>query len=383
MLPEEYRRLDATAVAALVTRRETSAVEVARAALARLAEADPRLRAFRTVTAEQALADAREVDRAVAGGRCPPLAGVPIGVKAWEGVDAPQTRRLRAAGCVVIGLTSVPRPTTEWQTWGHTDRGPTVNPWRADRSPGGSSAGSAAAVAAGVVPLATASDGAGSTRIPAAWCGVIGLKATGGRLPARDAAGLNVPGAVVRTARDAALHLSVLLGEDVGPGGPDRPVAVWSSTLGFAEVGPEQAGVARAAAGALRLTWRERPVRLCDPAPAWRALRGLPADPSAAEAARRTNDERLRELFAEADLLLTPTTPTPPHGHDGPGTAMTVGLTWGFNISGHPAISVPAGLAADGTPVGLQAVARPGREDLLLRLAADLERLRPWPSPPG
>jgi len=80
-------------------------------------------------------------------------------------------------------------------------------------------------------------------------------------------------------------------------------------------------------------------------------------------------------------VLLTPTTPLPPHGHDGPGEAMPVDLTWGFNISGHPAISIPAGRAADGTPVGLQAVARHGREDVLLRLAADLERLSPWPVP--
>jgi Asp-tRNA(Asn)/Glu-tRNA(Gln) amidotransferase A subunit family amidase len=96
-----------------------------------------------------------------------------------------QTVRLVAAGCVPVGATAVPGRGTSWQTWGHTDRGPTLNPLGPAFSPGGSSAGSAAAVAAGLVPLATGSDGAGSVRIPAAWCGVLGLKLTNGRVPAR------------------------------------------------------------------------------------------------------------------------------------------------------------------------------------------------------
>ncbi|GAA4135442.1 amidase [Actinomadura keratinilytica] len=375
--------LDATAVADMVTRREVSAVEMAAAALARVREIDPRLRAFRDVWPDQALAAARAVDRAVARGERPRLAGVPIAVKAWQRIQAPQTERLRREGCVVVGLTSVPRPSTDWQTWGHTDRGPTLNPWRPDRTPGGSSAGSAAAVAAGIVPLATGSDGAGSLRIPAAWCGVLALKPTNARLPTRDPSGLAALGAAVRTARDAALHLSVLLDEPFTI--DDLPAglrAAWSTPLGFAAVDPEQAAVARAAADRLNdagaITWRPAPVRLLDPEPAWREMRERPS-PSAAARLRSANDARLREVFDQADVLLTPTTPIPAHGHAGPGTAMSVSLTWGFNVTGHPAISIPAGLARDGTPVGLQAVAPHGREATLLRLAAAVERHAPWP----
>ncbi|REE96575.1 amidase [Thermomonospora umbrina] len=388
MTLHRYPELDATSIADLVTRRQISATEIVRAALARRDLLEPRLRAFRSCTSEQALADAQAVDRAVARGERLRLAGVPIAVKAWEPLTSDQMRRLRREGCVVIGLTSVPGPGTEWQTWGRTDAGPTTNPWRADRSPGGSSAGSAAAVAAGVVPLATASDGAGSCRIPAAWCGVLGLKAGRGLLPSRDTTGLAVTGAIVRTARDAALHLSVLLDRPVllDAGHRGVPAAAWSATLGYADVAPEQARIARAAAGLLaehgRVRWRHRPLRLADPEPAWRALRGMTADPTAAEAVRTVNAARLHALFDEVDVLFTPTTPFPPHGHDGPGDTMTVSLTWGFNVSGHPAISIPAGLASDGTPVGLQAVTRPGEESTLLHLATALEHLQPWPPPP-
>ncbi|MER7439077.1 amidase family protein, partial [Pseudonocardia alni] len=126
-----------------------------------------------------------------------PLAGLPIAVKGLHGHRTPAVRALLAAGAVPIGATSVPRPGGH-QTWGWTDRGPTRNPWRADRSPGGSSAGSAAAVAAGVVGMATGSDGAGSVRIPAAWCGVLGYKPTAGLVPSADPRGLAVPGVLVR-----------------------------------------------------------------------------------------------------------------------------------------------------------------------------------------
>ncbi|GAA4069582.1 amidase [Actinomadura miaoliensis] len=376
--------MDATAVAGMVTRREASAVDMVTAALARLDDVDPRLRAFRDTWPDQALATARAVDRAVARGERPRLAGVPIAVKAWQRIQAPQTERLRREGCVVMGLTSVPRPSTDWQTWGHTDRGPTLNPWRADRTPGGSSAGSAAAVAAGIVPLATGSDGAGSLRIPAAWCGVLALKPTNGRVPTRDPSGLAALGAVVRTARDAALHLSVLLDEPftVDEDVPAGLRAAWSTSLGFAAVDPEQAAVARAAADRLSeagvITWRPGPVRLLDPEPAWREMRERPS-PSAAAQLRSVNDARLREVFDRADVLLTPATPIPAHGHAGPGTALSVSLTWGFNVSGHPAISIPAGLGRDGTPVGLQVVAPHGHEATLLRVAAAVERHAPWP----
>ncbi|KAA9373304.1 amidase [Microbispora cellulosiformans] len=357
--------LDATAIADLVTRREASAVEVVGAALDQLTEVDGCLRAFQEVWPERAMESAREVDRAVARGDRLRMAGVPIGVKAWQRGEAPQTRRLRHAGCVVLGLTSVPLPTRDWQTWGITDRGLTLNPWRLDRTPGGSSAGSGAAVASGVVPLATGSDGAGSLRIPAAWCGAIGLK------PTNHTKALAVDGAIVRTSRDALLHASVLNGSELENGhGPVR--AAWSSTLGFATVDPEQAGIARAAAERLRVArvidWCDHPVVLADPEPAWRAASNGRRHP-----ARQTNDDALAEVFRFADLLCTPTTPIAPHGHEGPGDAFAVALTWAFNLSGHPALSAPAGLAADGTPVGLQIVAAHGREGLLLRIARELE----------
>lgn len=377
---ESYSELDAVAIAGLVGRRDVSAVEVVQVALAHKQAAEPTLRAFREDLTDQALADAKEIDRAVARGERLRLAGVPIGVKAWDGLDDFQTVRLRQEGCVVIGLTSVPKSTTEWQTWGFTEHGPTVNPWCSDRTPGGSSA----AVMAGVVPLATASDGAGSTRIPAAWCGAIGLKPTNGRLPARDSAGLNVPGAIVRSARDAALHMSVLLEEEaIGVAHGKVLAATWSANLGYVDVDPEQAEIARAAAGHLgdagHVRWHRARADLLDPELAWNAIRGAGDDLADAETVRRVNNVRLRELFNDVDVLFTPTTPGPPHGHEGPGSTMSVSLTWAFNISGHPAISIPAGQAADGTPVGLQAVARHGEEGILLRLAADLERLNPWP----
>ncbi|GAA2440046.1 amidase [Actinomadura vinacea] len=383
--PGPRRPLDATGIAGLVVGREVSAVEIVQAALARLEAVDPELRAFTEVWPERALESARAVDRSVARGERPRLAGVPIGVKAWTRSQARQTARLEREGCVVLGLTSVPLAHTGWQTWGHTDRGPTANPWRADRTPGGSSAGSAAAVAAGIVPLATGSDGAGSLRIPAAWCGVVGLKPTNRLLPALDRSGLAALGAVTGTARDAALHLSLMLGEEFRADAEGPPLrAAWSASLGYAEVDREQAAAARAAARRLEeagvISLGPDEPCLLNPEPVWRALRGGDPDPDA-ERVRRANDDRLAALFGKADVLLTPATPTAPHGHDGPGEAMSVALTWAFNVSGHPAVTVPAGLGADGLPVGLQAVAAPGREAPLLRVAAALEAVAPPPRP--
>lgn len=354
-------------------------------------------------------------------------AGLPVAVKGTRGIRTPAVRRLLAAGAVPIGATSVPRGAGH-QTWGWTDRGPTRNPWRADRSPGGSSAGSAAAVAAGIVPLATGSDGAGSVRIPAAWCGVLGYKPTTGLVPGTDPTGLATPGILVR---DPALLLVWLAAvtdavgtHAPGPGnhpttaprGPARHptdpgqrrtepgcrcaelgcrcadpepgwtgpgTAAWSPDLGFAGADLDPAVVAIARSAARRWVSRtgldeiEVPVRLRDPAPAWAALRRPGASAAslrAANALLRANDRALRELFERVVLLLTPATPAGPHGHDGPGGRMNVALTWTFNLSGHPAVSVPAGFGPDGCPVGLQIVARPGEDHRLLTL---LERRQP------
>ncbi|ARQ67966.1 amidase [Streptomyces marincola] len=386
MRDEEYTGCAATTIAAAVRARELSAAEVTTAALRRIERTDGRVRAFTAVWRTYATARARAVDQAVLRGERLPLAGVPLAVKATEGLDSVQSRRLLDAGCVPVGATATPGRGTAWRTWGLTDRGPTLNPWLPDRSPGGSSAGSAAAVAAGQVPLATGSDGAGSVRIPAAWCGVIGLKPTNGRLPARDRAGLTIGGPLARDAEDAAAWLDAVAGPGVAalPAWPGRgrvPRVVWSATLGFADTDAEIAEIAEAALRALArrcpLTRVEVPVRLNDPAPVWFALRA-PGAGADAGALRALNDAGLAEVFRHADLIATPTTPCPPHGHEGPGRRMSTSLTWAFNVSGHPAISLPAGRTAEGEPVGLHLVARHGQEALLLSLA----RATPAPTAP-
>ncbi|MFE8011514.1 amidase [Streptomyces antibioticus] len=373
--------LSATAIADAVRRGESRAVDVVREALGRIRRVDSVLRSFSEVWEETALAQARAVDARVAAGEWLPLAGVPVGVKGRYGVEA-----LVAAGCVPVGATAVPGPGTAWQTWGLGAHGRTVNPWRADRTPGGSSAGAAAAVAAGLVPLATGSDGAGSVRIPAAWCGVLGLKTTNGLLPSPDRTGLAAPGVLARSAGDLAAWLRVRVGE-VGdfpdPAAGSTPLAVFSPDLGFARPDPEPLALARAAvarladAGVVRMAAGDAGVALVDPGPAWTALRTPGADPREAGRVREANDLRLAALFERADLLLTPTTPHTAHGHDGPGERYSTALTWAFNLSGHPALSLPAGFGADGCPVGLHLVAAHGREELLVAVARAAELALP------
>nr|WP_243088820.1 amidase [Streptomyces sp. 891-h] len=413
--PAAYSRLSAGEIARGVTAGRLTAREVTAAALARIAEVDESIRAFTEVWPGRAAEHAAAVDRAVrAGGRLP-LAGVPLAVKATQRLSAPPLARLLAAGCIPMGATATPGAGTEWQTWGATDRGPTRNPHDPDRSPGGSSAGSAAAVAAGMVPLATGSDGAGSIRIPAAWCGVLGVKPTGGLLPPRDrscgGARRSVPGPLARTAADAAAFLAVLTGTAVPPPTPPaHPLrTAWSETLGFAETRQPVAATARAFLDLLVRTGALAPsslsVRLPDPADCWFSLRddlrkasretpqeirqGAPqealqeARPGPAVRTAAALATELDQVFAEVDLLATPTTPNPPHGHDGPGDTMSTALTWAFNITGHPAISVPAGLTATGEPVGLHLVAPHGREADLLAVAAAAETTTAAETAPG
>ncbi|MGW0554442.1 amidase family protein [Streptomyces sp. NPDC002926] len=347
-------------------------------ALERIGRLDPELCAFIEVWPEQALA--REPDPGL------PLTGRPFAVKGRSGIHSYAARRLIAAGAVAVGSTAVPGPGTQWQTWGLGAHGRTVNPWRADRTPGGSSAGSAVAVAAGMVGLATGSDGAGSVRVPAAWCGVFGLKTTNALLPSPDRTGLASAGVLTRSAADARAFLRCVLDgyEDVRVGLPVR--ARWSADLGFARTDPEVESVARAAAerlaaaGTVRLD--ERPFALLDPRQAWEAVRR--GEPSAGAAVRGENDRRLDALFSDTELLLTPATPNRPHGHDGPGELYSTALTWAFNLSGHPAASIPAGFTSDGCPVGLQLVTARGTDISLLEMAVAAERgahiVRPCPS---
>lgn len=389
-MENSYRHWSARSISAAVADGRTTAVQVVDRAFAELESQDDHLRCFRRTWPGRARARARAVDRAVAAGARLPLAGVPLAIKASEGLRSVQVRRLLEAGCVPIGATSVPRGTS-WQTWGHTDRGHTRNPRGPDWTPGGSSAGSAAAVAAGIVPMATGVDGAGSTRIPAAWCGVVGIKPTRGRLPSRDGSGLAIGGPIARSVADAATFLDVTLGADADAGidSSASARAVFSADLGFAHAEPRTAAVAERAAsslsGAGALHLRHAGVRLTDPGQSWLRLRQHAARLSSSETERlrRVNDAALDEIFADADLLLTPTTPMPPHGHGGPGDRMSVELTWAFNLSGHPALTVPAGADATGAPTGLQMIAAHGQELRLIRMAAVLERLRPWPLTPS
>ncbi|MFD5933526.1 amidase [Streptomyces sp. NPDC060333] len=374
-----YTSLSAVEIAGLVNSGKITAGEVVDTALAVSAERDGALRAFTDLWADTARAAATEVDAAVASGLPMPLAGVPIAVKASEGARSVQNERLIAAGCVPIGATSVPRAGTGWQTYGATDRGPTLNPLNPAWSPGGSSAGSAAAVAAGLVPLATGSDGAGSVRIPAAWCGIIGFKPTNGLLPARDRAGLNSPGVLTRTPADAIAYFRAVAPTHHPASVAGTPRVAWTSTLGYAETDPEIAVTARRAlhriarAGLCDLV--DRPVALRDPGPAWTALRaGTPDEDT--ERLIQYNARVLRDAFEEADLLATPTTPHPPHGHDGPGPRMSVALTWAFNLSGHPVITLPAGRTPNGEPVGLQLIARHHADAMLLQSVEGWHRTR-------
>ncbi|MFJ2670819.1 amidase family protein [Streptomyces sp. NPDC087525] len=359
-----------------------SVVDGVAEALARIERLDPSLCAFIEVWDAEARERARTVDRRL------PLAGLPFAVKGPSGLRSYAAGRLIAAGAVPVGATAVPGPGTYWQTWGQGRHGRTVNPYRADRTPGGSSAGSAVAVAAGMVPLATGSDGAGSVRIPAAWCGVFGLKTTNGLLPSPDRTGLASAGVLARSAVEARAYLRCVVGGDEAPP-PAFPVpAVFSPDLGYARPDPEVAAVVRAAvdrlvaAGVVRLVPARRPFTLLDPREAWTAIRGG-GGPEKAAGVRAENDRRLDALFARTPLLLTPVTPNRPHGHEGPGELYSTALTWAFNLSGHPAASIPAGFTADGCPVGLQLVAARGADASLADIALAAPAVpAPAPAPP-
>ncbi|MEV6073769.1 amidase family protein [Streptomyces sp. NPDC052069] len=356
----------------------TQVSAVARA-LERIDRLDPRLCAFTEVWHEAALAREPEA-------RLLPLAGLPFAVKGPAGIRSYAARRLIAAGGVPVGSTSVPGPGTVWQTWGQGRHGRTVNPWRADRTPGGSSAGSAVAVAADLVELATGSDGAGSVRIPAAWCGVFGLKTTNGLLPSPDRSGLAAAGVIARSVAGAECYLRHVLDDCAPPAAPAPPLpAVYSPDLGYADVDPEVEAVVRGAVDRLvaagAVTLLDGDCALLDPAAAWIAIRGGGPDQDGARSVRGENDRRLDALFARAPLLLTPTTPNRPHGHEGPGDTYSTALTWAFNLSGHPAATLPAGFTRDGCPVGLQLVAGRGEDASLLGTARAVENVLPpaWP----
>jgi amidase len=439
--PDDVAFAGATGQLALLRAGRLTAVELLELCLARLDRLDGRLGAFRTVFREAALVEAQAADAARAGGEDRPLLGLPVAVKdnvmvaghapsmgtgspePPAGRDAEQVRRLRAAGAVVVGTTHLPElalwPFTESATWG-----PTRNPWALDRTPGGSSGGSAAAVAAGIVPVATASDGGGSIRIPAACCGLVGLKPTRGRVPLSPDAehwhGLSVAGVVTRTVADTALLLSVLTDGAL----PDAVAEPGPLTLGWSVKAPVPTGVHPAVRGALDgalevLRGLGHSVRRADPAygkaqPSFllRYARGARddlvrlVDPRATEPRTRAVGrlggrvpdrlvERAKAWGDEAaatavpdgvDVLVTPTLAAPPvrvGSLTGLGTLAKAGrvvpFTPAWNVTGLPALSLPAGLTDDGVPLAVQLVGRAGSEELLLGLAAAYERATGFP----
>lgn len=322
------------------------------------------------------------------------LAGVPFLQKTTPQLASPLVDRLVAAGAVSVGQSTRPGLGTLSQAWGWNGREYTRNPWDLQRSSGGSSAGAASAVAAGVVPIATGGDSAGSLRIPAAFCGVVGFKPSYGLIPGRGRpprSGLTVPGVIGGSVGDVALATRVVAGADLDRVVPDRPLrAAYSDDLGVASTDPLVARVAKQRVAELAVAdiIELAPIKvvLPDPEQSWTTLYefgigGTPnqCDLERANATRRLIDDVLETIFDQVDVLITPTTPqTATHYLEIDESLPAGDLCWAFNLSGHPAVTVPAGLLG-GLPVGLQLVTAPGRDDFALAAAeqATLPVLRP------
>ena len=441
--------LTAVESAAAVRSGTLTAVDATRAALARI-ESGSRVGAFQLVRTEKALAEAAVVD-ARADRSTLPLAGVPIAIKdnipvagepmrdgsaatgsAPQSVDHEIVSRLRAAGAIVVGITRVP----ELCVFGTTDSvyGTTRNPWNQARTPGGSSGGSAAAVASGQVPFAHGNDGMGSVRIPAANCGLFGIKPGSGLVPQDigvDAwLGMSENGPLATTVADAALLLSVMAGrpELASPLEPSQPLRIAIAAgepSPLVSLDPEWRRGLTETADALRAAGHivTEVTFPYDPNPVPLLVRwfaGTATDAAMLDAAklerrvrvharlgrlarraglvRDAPVDRLRTrvhgFFADYDLLLTPTLaqPGPLAGnwHERGWWANILSniryapypSTW--NLLGWPAASIPAGWHATAqVPLAVQIVAEPrsdGRgEALILSLATQIERLRPWP----
>jgi amidase len=435
--------LSAGEIAAMVRDGRTTALQVAEAHLARIAERDAEVGAFQAhdpdrVRVEAAAVDARPDRFAL------PLAGVPVAVKDNVAVSGYPTRhgsaatsteparrddelvkRLRAAGAVVVGKTRMP----ELAIWGftHSALGTTRNPHDPARDPGGSTGGGAAAVAAGMAALALGTDGGGSIRIPAAYCGLVGLKPGRGAVPLPGGAdehwcGLSVAGPLARTAADAALMFDVLAGprgpDDEAPEPPtgvDRVVLSLRSPFPVGRLHPDHRAAARGAAARLRADGVA--VVIADPPYGWR-LTGqwtrrwhagvardvdeLALDPARLErrtaaiarkgrrvlrltppregAPWRWRDRYLHWLDGH-DLMVGPATATGPFPAGRPRgrrylptllrSAVRTPYTPAWNLAGLPAVVVPVLVA--GRPIGVQLVGRPGEEHRLLAVAARLE----------
>ncbi|MFD9796184.1 amidase [Streptomyces sp. NPDC059070] len=432
-----------------------SPLDAVRAVLARIDEVEPRINAFVRVDAEQAVAQAEaSAARWRAGEPRGLLDGVPVSVKdalpvaggptlrgslappgpgPWD-VDAPAAARLREHGAVFLGKTTMP----EFGWKGVTDSalsGITRNPHDPARTAGGSSGGSAAAVAAGAGPLSIGTDGGGSVRIPAAFCGVVGLKPTHGRVPLFPPSpfgSIATAGPLARDAADTALLLDVIAGADwrdwsAGPAaGPVAPaladgvkglrIAYSPSFGGQVAVHPEVAAAVRAAVtrlAGLGAYVEEADPDFADPVAAFhtlwfagaaRVVAALPTerraalDPGLRETAEQGERYAARDYLAASevravlghrmarfhlthDLLVTPALPITAFeaGAEvpkGSGLRRWTGwtpFTYPFNLTGQPALTVPVGTDRAGLPVGLQLVAARHRDDLVLRAAHALE----------
>ena len=441
--------LSGVEIAELVRSGRAKPTEVVADHLRQIARLEPRVNALLSERPEKAIAEAaalegrRDLDKL-------PLAGVPVTIKDSVDVagepmrlgslalpDTPRekddelVRRLREAGCVVIGKTNQPELAIFHFT--ESNLGITRNPWNLDRAPGGSSGGAAASVAAAMVPIAQGSDGGGSIRLPAAFCGLFGIKPGPGIVPIAGGAeehwfGMSQWGPLATTVDDAALMLDVLAGTSTY-----RDVAVPAGRLRLAlSVKPPATGVrvnrevrlaVEASADALRSAGHT--VTVTDPpySPefplyflhrffAGIALEADELDLPTAKLEPRTQRmvrigrylnryrpvprdgtrrlyQRFESWFQDYDVLLTPSTAQPSVpaggwlGKSYITTLLTatsqVPFTQAANLLNLPAASIPAGLTVDGLPIGLQLVAARGGEALLLSLAKQLEQLSPWP----
>lgn len=438
----------------LLRQRRLSVTEHVTGVLAAIAARDGGIGAYLAVAGDAAVraaeaADAEIAARGADAWRDRPLLGLTVSVKdliqtadlpttrgsllpnARPRADAPAVARLRRAGAIVVGKT-----TTSEYGWSASTVGrvapPTRNPWAPDRSAGGSSGGAAAAVAAGLCDAAIGTDGAGSIRIPAAFCGVVGLKPTFGRVPYVPAGADRLAhlGPLTRTVADAAELLAVLAGPDrrdpdsglvpAGPPGPDRPRIGWLEFPGT-EPGVRAAGDrARAAlvARGARVETLELP--FADPYPALldllAAAEAAGTDPAAeeladpgrravvhygrtlggaavarAEETRLALRVRLAAVMGTYDLLAMATVPIEPFAVDAIGPAGATDLRWlswapaahPFNLTGQPALSLPVGLTPAGLPAGVQLVGPVGGDALVLATALGLEaELGPLPAVP-
>lgn len=456
----DFHRSTLVAQAAALASGRITSVQAVSESLDRIEKSQPTLNAFRIVRRDAALAEAAEADRLRAAGTTAPLLGVPVAVKDDVDVtgeptafgcagdfppataDSEVVRRLRAAGAVIVGKTNSPE-LGQWPFTGGTF-GHTRNPWDRARTPGGSSGGSSAAVAAELVSAALGSDGAGSVRIPASWTNLVGIKPQRGRIsswPEPEAFnGITVIGPLARTVADAALLLDVVSGSHDGDLHRPTPLTV-SDAVGRnpgslrialslrkpfiptpAPLDPEIAGAAYQMAAVLRLlghrvvvddpaygmllglnflprslagvaTWLDRlpDPSLADPrtranAKSGRALAGAPL--RAARAAEPRIGRRVGRFFDEYDIVLAPTTATPPpriEAIDGISNADTDRVitehcpyTWPWNVLGWPSVNVPAGFTAAGLPIGLQLMGHESSEPLLVSVAAQLENVLQW-----